>query len=64
MILLVIEVVARRKSATSVGEPRTKKMARDLGRASCVISIMGIVVGCIIILAVVIYVSIINNCHH
>jgi Mg/Co/Ni transporter MgtE len=50
-------VVARRKSATSVGNLSKKKAARDLGRASYVVSIMGVVVGCIIIVAVVIYVS-------
>lgn len=56
-IYVMVAVVARRKSATSGGEMRKKKAARDFGRASYVVSIMGIVIGFIIVLAVVIYVS-------
>jgi carbon starvation protein CstA len=55
--VIVVAVVARRKSATSVGDMHKKKIARDLGRASYVVSIMGILIGFIIVLAVVIYVS-------
>jgi len=51
-------VCARRKSATSNGTLSDKKAARDLGRASYVVSIVGIVIACIVILAAIIAVSI------
>lgn len=54
-----VAVVARRKATQAPGDFTKKKEARNIGRASYIVSIMGIVVGFIIIIAVVIFVSII-----